>query len=185
MLGERRGRPDEKNTENFPYIKGRPGEKNVDDRPHYNDKTRDDPLSFVVSMNIKRRHLNESQRAVIAAKIANMKKHDNQYTVDTSIDVTISQSEAAKIMNISVPTIQRVKQVEREAPELLPEIEKGNIREELTTLLWQYTLISLRRTLFKSFRYKYTTMPRKRALWQSSCELWGVLCVFWGFYGHF
>jgi hypothetical protein len=32
----------------------------------------DDPLTFVVSMNLRRRHLDESQRAIIAATLANM-----------------------------------------------------------------------------------------------------------------
>jgi len=39
----------------------------------------------------------------------------------------ISQPEAAKMFNVSERTIQRVKAVEREAPELIPEIEKGKI----------------------------------------------------------
>jgi len=85
-----------------------------------------DPLSFVVSKNIKRRHLNESQRAVIAARIANMKRGNPKFT-NRPIGLFKTQTEASKILNVSERTIKRVKQVEREAPELLPEIEKGNL----------------------------------------------------------
>jgi len=36
-------------------------------------------VSFVVSLNLHRRQLNESQRAIVGAKIANMSVGDNQY----------------------------------------------------------------------------------------------------------
>ena len=41
--------------------------------PNYIDFTGDDPVAFVIRHNLHRRHLNETQRAVIASKIANMK----------------------------------------------------------------------------------------------------------------
>jgi hypothetical protein len=34
----------------------------------------EDPLGFVVSLNLRRRHLNESQHAMVAAKLANMER---------------------------------------------------------------------------------------------------------------
>lgn len=40
--------------------------------PRYELYTGDDPAAFVISLNLKRRHLNESQRAMVAAKLANM-----------------------------------------------------------------------------------------------------------------
>jgi ParB-like nuclease domain len=39
-----------------------------------------DPLGFVLSANLHRRHLNESQRAVVAAKLVTTKLGDNQHT---------------------------------------------------------------------------------------------------------
>jgi len=66
-----------------------------------------DLVSFVVSLNLHRRHLNESQRAMIAARIANMPKHIHK--TDGSID--LSQPDAAEVMSVSVPSIKRAKKV--------------------------------------------------------------------------
>src|SRR5262249_18256118 len=53
------------------------------------DFTGDDPIGFVLSANLHRRHLNESQRAVVAAKLTSLEVGSNQHTKGqgTSIDV--------------------------------------------------------------------------------------------------
>jgi ParB-like chromosome segregation protein Spo0J len=70
----------------------------------------DDALGFVISKNLRRRHLNESQRAMVAAKIANM-------TVggDHSANLQkghISQSKAAELMNVSTRSVATAKTIE-------------------------------------------------------------------------
>lgn len=84
----------------------------------------DDPIAFVVSVNLKRRHLSESQRAVVASRIATMPSHRPQKSADSR---TLSQPEAALMLNVSERSIQEVKRVERQAPELLPKVESGEI----------------------------------------------------------
>jgi hypothetical protein len=50
--------------------------------PHFEDfGDVADPLAAVVSLNLQRRHLDPSQRALIAAKLATMRRGDNPVTV--------------------------------------------------------------------------------------------------------
>ena len=45
--------------------------------PFFTEYTGNDPLQYVISLNLSRRHLNESQRAVVAEKIAIILKNDD------------------------------------------------------------------------------------------------------------
>src|SRR5437879_4542781 len=66
-----------------------------------------DPLSFVISMNLKRRHLDASQRAMVVASIANLPKGSHPPVGGSSA----TQEAAAKIMNVSVRSGQRARYV--------------------------------------------------------------------------
>ena len=95
--------------------------------PNYNEfvGNNKEALDFVIRHNLKRRHLDESQRGMVAAKLANM---PNYRPISRSIDPLISQSEAATLMNVSVPTIKRAKQViDRGIPELQEAVQSGEM----------------------------------------------------------
>lgn len=62
-----------------------------------------DPLAFVISLNLKRRHLSESQRSMVAAKIANLGEGRPTKTADIS---AVSQSDAAEMLNVSRGSVQ-------------------------------------------------------------------------------
>jgi len=82
-------------------------------------------VSFVLSMNLHRRHLNESQRSMVAAKIANMPQGTRCDI--RSIDL-MSQSDAAQILNISTPSLKRAKKVlVSGTPELREAVEAGHV----------------------------------------------------------
>lgn len=93
----------------------------------------DDPLGFVIRHNLKRRHLNESQRAVVAARLANMTRGgvrpgQNTATSQTAnLQFEVTQSAAADMLNVSPRTVATIKAIERAAPELLPRIEAGEM----------------------------------------------------------
>ena len=48
--------------------------------PEFTDFDGPDALAFVISANLHRRHLDTSQRAMVAAALANLKRGDNQHT---------------------------------------------------------------------------------------------------------
>jgi ParB-like nuclease domain len=82
------------------------------------------PLDYVISKNLHRRHLKEGQRAAIANKIATMKRGDNQHA---QICAT-SQGQAAKMLNVSRRSLQNARVVsEKGVPELQAALESGDV----------------------------------------------------------
>jgi N6-adenosine-specific RNA methylase IME4 len=81
-------------------------------------------VAFVLSLNLHRRHLDESQRAMVAARIANMPAHRPE---SGSIDL-LSQPEAAETLNISVKSVKRAKKVIKQGtPELQRAVDAGKV----------------------------------------------------------
>jgi hypothetical protein len=94
-------------------------------KPHYHKFQGDDDaaLTFVVSANIKRRHLTFEQRALAAARIATLRQGDNQHTARA-----VSQSEAAEKLDVSQDSIQRARKVvERGSKALQQAVESGQV----------------------------------------------------------
>ena len=80
----------------------------------------DDPLSFVVSINLHRRHLTQSQLACVADEIANMKHGgDRRSNQSLSGDFDISQRKAAEMVGAGRATVARVSRVKKHGPEEL------------------------------------------------------------------
>jgi N6-adenosine-specific RNA methylase IME4 len=82
------------------------------------------PLQYVISKNLQRRHLNESQRAVVAARLANMPNHRPNKSLNLD---SYSMGQSAEILNVSRATVATIKAIEREAPELIEKIECGEL----------------------------------------------------------
>ncbi len=90
----------------------------------------DDPVGFVVSLNLHRRHLTESQRAMAAAKLANMPLGGAQYrSANLQTDAqSVSQSDAAKLLNVSTRTVAAASKVKDGAiQELTQAVERGEV----------------------------------------------------------
>lgn len=86
----------------------------------------DDPIGFVISLNLTRRHLSESQRAMIAARLANM--HQGQRTDLLSIDKRFSLASASQTLNIGTASTARARQVLASGDdELIAAVDRGEI----------------------------------------------------------
>ena len=87
----------------------------------------DDPLGYVVSENLKRRHLNESQRAIVAAKLAKIELGNNQYSMGgrPNLATQISLQKAADLLNVSRAQVASAKAVLHEDPKAAAKIESG------------------------------------------------------------
>ena len=99
----------------------------------------DDAAAFVVSLNIHRRHLTESQRAMAAAKLANMRvgrpnNHANLHDLfdDDAKPSPMPREDAAKLLNVSPRSVATAKKVQEEAPaEIVHAVESGKISVSL------------------------------------------------------
>lgn len=87
----------------------------------------DDPVGFVVSLNLHRRHLDESQRAISAAKAANHKVGNPNWSNSANSGLTTEQ--ASEKFNIGTTAIKSAKQVlAKGIPELTTKVETGEVR---------------------------------------------------------
>ena len=90
------------------------------------------PLGYVLSKNLHRRHLSESQRAMVAAKIANMPsgtRTDLPPIGGRSIGhALVAQTEAAELMNVGQRSVQRANVVLASGmPQLQEAVEAGKV----------------------------------------------------------
>lgn len=103
--------------------------------PEYETFVGDDPLKAVISLNLMRRHLDESQRAVIASRVANMTQSDAGRLYGRGMNSSgknadaISQAEAAALFNVSERMIRTVKAIEPSAnlPNVISQAEAANM----------------------------------------------------------
>jgi hypothetical protein len=82
----------------------------------------DDPLGLVVSRNLHRRHLTESQRAMVATRLADLKRGANQHSQGLPI------GRAADLLNVGERSVARARGVlQRGVPELVQAVERGEV----------------------------------------------------------
>ena len=98
--------------------------------PEYCELDEDvDPLKYVVSHNLHRRHLTTSQRAMVAAGIANLQKGGDRKSEEIKTQIcTLIIDDAAKQMNVSARSVNNAKAVkDKGAPGLADMVRDGKV----------------------------------------------------------
>jgi hypothetical protein len=86
-----------------------------------------DPLAYVISKNLKRRHLDESQRAMVAAKLANLSQ-GRPAAQDNPANLPVKQADAAAKLSISERALRHARRVQDHGePELVRAVERGQL----------------------------------------------------------
>jgi len=84
-----------------------------------------DPVAWVLSHNLHRRHLTTSQRGMVATKLATLLQGEKK--TDAGIQAS-SQIEAAEKLNVSRDSVQKARKVKQKAtPEVVAAVESGTM----------------------------------------------------------
>ncbi len=90
-----------------------------------------DPFAFAISVNLKRRHLTTSQRAMIASKLATLRHGTNQWEEKVEVQnqtSTTTLQDAAESLGVARASVAQAKKLEREAaPEVTAAVHAGTV----------------------------------------------------------
>jgi len=96
--------------------------------PHFRQYEGDNALAFVISANLRRRHLSEGQRTMIAANIEGFRHGGDRRSSDQGAKLHLDRDKAAKLLNVSTRSIANAAIVrDRGIPELQRAVLQGQV----------------------------------------------------------
>jgi hypothetical protein len=95
--------------------------------PHYVEYIGSDPLEFIVSVNLHRRHLTTAQRAAIAAKLATATWGGNRKSENQETNSSLDLADAANRMQVGTTSVKIAKAIAKAAPEVADEVAAGKL----------------------------------------------------------
>jgi N6-adenosine-specific RNA methylase IME4 len=106
--------------------------KDLDIEPKFEEYKGNKPLEYVISGNLKRRHLTPDQRAVLSLNILPMLEEEAKKRMsaggrgDEIVTPSKSREQASKLMNVGTTYIQQAKKLKETSPKLLEEVRLGH-----------------------------------------------------------
>jgi ParB-like chromosome segregation protein Spo0J len=99
--------------------------------PQFVEYEGDQPIQYVLSLNLRRRHLTTSQKATVAADLANIHREDtliqNRSDARKQATVRISQEDAAAMVGVSRTTVQDAVSLKRTDDLLYKQVQAGKM----------------------------------------------------------
>lgn len=89
-----------------------------------------DPIGFVLSLNLKRRHLDTAQRSMVASRLATLDRGNPNFT-NSNVEIStigVSQSQAAELLNVSRESVVSARKVLDQGSEaLIQKVDAGEL----------------------------------------------------------
>lgn len=83
-----------------------------------------DPIGFVLSLNLKRRHLDTAQRAMVASRLSNLGHGQKK----ADVEISTTQTEAANLLNVSRESVVSARKVlDQGTHELIQKVDAGEL----------------------------------------------------------
>ena len=141
----------------------------LDIQPAFREYAGDDPVGFVLSLNLHRRHLNASQRGMIAAKLADMSRGGDRRKAQFC---ALSHDQAAERLNISARLVDTASALAHKAsagetiPEVLDLVRDGALRLARAQQVAKLP-IEQQREIIRDMNRTVTgkAMPKRRQQW--------------------
>lgn len=139
------------------------------------------PQAYVVSKNLHRRHLNESQRALIAARLATLKRGKVLTQRDNYggqiCPPAVSAGESAELLNVSRQTVKNAKTVLlKGAPEEVAAVQRGEAAVgTLAKLIREGVPAPQRKKMRETPLAQAGKNPERIQRQQINAEIWSLL----------
>jgi N6-adenosine-specific RNA methylase IME4 len=102
--------------------------------PQFLEFDGDGPLGFVLSLNLHRRHLSESERGMVVARLETLKHGGDRRRQDANL--RLDRRELASLLNVSTRTAASAATVrDHAAPELVQAVDRGHIAVSVAATL--------------------------------------------------